>query len=134
MKKSLHLAPGKEKAVLRHHPWIFSGAVRRTEGSPQPGDLVDVYSSNGQWLAVGHYQDDTIVCKVLSFQTDSIDEGFFRRRLQSAIDYRRRLLALPEAGRYTGASPRAATNVVRLVHAEATVCRDWSATGMEDYW
>lgn len=87
----LIIAAGKEKALMRRHPWIFSGAVKRMVGTPQEGDLVDVCTANGQWVATGHYQNDSIVCKVLSFDTPDIDRDFFRQRLQSAIAYRERL-------------------------------------------
>ena len=87
----LIIAAGKEKALMRRHPWIFSGAVKRMMGCPQEGDLVDVCTANGQWVATGHYQNDSIVCKVLSFDTPDIDRDFFRQRLQSAIAYRERL-------------------------------------------
>ena len=87
----LIIAAGKEKALMRRHPWIFSGAVKRMVGCPQEGDLVDVCTANGQWVATGHYQNDSIVCKVLSFDTPDIDRDFFRQRLQSAIAYRERL-------------------------------------------
>ena len=76
---------------MRRHPWIFSGAVRKIVGEPQEGDLVDVVAADGRWLAVGHYQSDSIICKVLSFDTQQVDETFFRERLQSAIAYRERL-------------------------------------------
>lgn len=123
----LIIAPGKEKAILRRHPWIFSGAVKRIEGDPQEGDLVDVVDSHGQWLATGHYQNESIICKVLSFDTPQVDEDFFRRRLSSAIAYRERL------GFFDYLSPLAPqhspTDVFRLVHAEGDslpglVC-DW---------
>ena len=84
----LIIAPGKEKAILRRHPWIFSGAVKRIEGDPQEGDLVDVVDAHGQWLATGHYQNESIICKVLSFDTPDIDAEFFRSRFRSAIRYR----------------------------------------------
>ena len=123
----LIIAPGKEKAILRRHPWIFSGAVKRIDGEPQEGDLVDVVDSRGQWLAVGHYQDESIICKVLSFDTPDIDNPesgltlFFRQRLLSAIDYRRRL----------GFFDNQQTNVFRLVHAEGDclpgLVADWYA-------
>ena len=115
----LIIASGKEKAILRRHPWIFSGAVKRIDGSPVEGDIVDVVDSNGKWLAVGHYQDESIICKVLSFDTPDINEAFFRARVRSAITYRERLgfFSMPD------------TNVFRLVHAEGDylpglVC-DW---------
>ena len=119
MRATLHLAPGKDKAVMRRHPWLFSGAVRRVEGNPQEGDLVDVVAADGRWLAVGHYQSDSIICKVLSFDTQHVDETFFRERLQSAIAYRERM----------GFFDAEETNVFRLVHAEGDfmpglVC-DW---------
>ena len=104
----LIIAPGKEKAILRRHPWIFSGAVKRIVGEPQEGDLVDVVDARGQWLAAGHYQDESIICKVLSFDTPDIDGNFFRQRIQSAIGYRIRL----------GFFASQDTNVFRLVHAE----------------
>ncbi len=119
MRATLHLAPGKDKAVMRRHPWLFSGAVRRVEGNPQEGDLVDVVAADGRWLAVGHYQSDSIICKVLSFDTQHVDETFYRERLQSAIAYRERM----------GFFDVEETNVFRLVHAEGDfmpglVC-DW---------
>ena len=139
----LIIAAGKEKALMRRHPWIFSGAVKRMVGSPQEGDLVNVCTANGQWVATGHYQNDSIVCKVLSFDTPDIDRDFFRQRLQSAIDYRERLGFFGiENGElrienYPGAAANSQfsilnsqlTNVFRLVHAEGDflpglVC-DW---------
>ena len=105
--------------MLRQHPWIFSGAVRRVEGDPQEGDLVDVCLADGQWVATGHYQNGSIVCKVLSFFTSEIDDDFFRQRFLSAIQYRERLGLFGLDG----------TNAFRLVHAEGDflpglVC-DW---------
>ena len=119
MRATLHLAPGKDKAVMRRHPWIFSGAVRKIVGEPQEGDLVDVVAADGRWLAVGQHQSEAIICKVLSFDTQQVDESFFRERLQSAVAYRERMGFFAEAD----------TNVFRLVHAEGDfmpglVC-DW---------
>ena len=115
----LIIAPGKEKALLRRHPWVFSGAVKRVVGEPHEGDLVDVVSPQGEWMAAGHYQNESIICKVLSFDTPQIDEDFFRRRIASAVAYRERL----------GFFDQMDTNVFRLVHAEGDglpglVC-DW---------
>lgn len=119
MKPQLVIASGKEKAILRRHPWIFSGAVKRIVGEPNEGDLVDVVNAHGEWMATGHYQNDSIICKVLSFDTTQVDDGFFRDRLMSAIDYRRQM----------GFFDNPSTNVFRLVHAEGDnlpglVC-DW---------
>ena len=115
----LILAPGKEKALQRHHPWIFSGAVRKRVGEMQPGDQVDVLSSDGRWLATGHFEDDSIICKVLSFETDNVDTAFFRTKILSAIRFRESL----------GFFNNPQTNVFRLVYGEGDnlpglVC-DW---------
>ena len=115
----LILAPNKEKSLQRRHPWLFSGAVGKSIGKPSEGDLVDVYANDGRWLATGFYQEESIICKVLSFETDVIDREFFGGRIRSAIEYRKRL----------GFFDNKATNVFRLVHAEGDllpglVC-DW---------
>jgi 23S rRNA (cytosine1962-C5)-methyltransferase len=107
----LIIAPGKEKAILRRHPWIFSGAVKRIDGQPQEGDLVDVVDAHGQWMATGHYQDESIICKVLTFDADEAAlpiEELLRRRIHSAVNYRVSL----------GLFGAEETNVFRLVHAE----------------
>jgi len=118
----LIIAPGKEKAILRRHPWIFSGAVKRIEGGPQEGDLVDIADARGQWLATGHYQNESIICKVLTFDADEAalpEEELLRRRIHSAVSYRAAL----------GFFGNEETDVFRLVHAEGDylpglVC-DW---------
>ncbi len=107
----LTIAPSKEKAILRRHPWIFSGAVKRIDGQPQEGDLVDVVDAHGQWMATGHYQDESIICKVLTFDADEAAlpiEELLRRRIHSAVNYRVSL----------GLFGAEETNVFRLVHAE----------------
>ena len=108
MRPQLILAPDKERFIERHHPWIFSGAIRREQGHPQEGDLVDVVSADGRWLAVGHYQPESIRVKVLSYATPDIDDDWWRGRLASAVDYRRRM----------GFFGRADNDMFRLVHAE----------------
>lgn len=109
MRSKLFLIPGKEKALQRRHPWIFSGAIQRKEGSPKEGDLVDVCAGDGAWMAVGHYQEDSIVVKVLSYDTAEIDDAFWHARFRSALKLRQRLGLL---------SDFAATNAFRLVNAE----------------
>ena len=110
----LILHKGKEKSIFRRHPWLFSGAVARTEGRPEDGDVVDVVSADGQWLACGHYQSDSIVCKILSFEECSIDDGFWRARLNDAISYRKTLGLIGVDGRCCTDD----TTMFRLVNGE----------------
>ncbi|MBP5540049.1 MAG: class I SAM-dependent rRNA methyltransferase [Bacteroidales bacterium] len=121
----LIIASGKEKALLRRHPWIFSGAVKRIEGEPQEGDMVDVVDARGQWLAVGHYQNESIICKVLSFDADEAAipvEELLRRRIHSAVNYRVVLgffdYQTASANSQFSIFNSQLTNVFRLVHAE----------------
>ncbi|MBE0667224.1 MAG: class I SAM-dependent rRNA methyltransferase, partial [Bacteroidales bacterium] len=56
----LFLKKGKEQSVRRYHPWIFSGAIGRTDGSPKEGDVVEVNASDGTYLATGHWSPGSI--------------------------------------------------------------------------
>lgn len=110
----LFIRRDKESFIDRHHPWIFSGAVFREVGSPKQGDLVDVVASDGRWLAVGHYQPESIRVKVLSYDTPDINQDWWCSRLIEAIDYRRRMglfSNIESTGQYQ-------TDMFRLVHAE----------------
>ena len=54
----LVLTKGREKSLLRRHPWIFSGAVARMEGmegKARSGETIDIVDSQGKWLARGAY-------------------------------------------------------------------------------
>ena len=102
------LKPKKEESLLRFHPWIFSGAIRNIEGSPAEGDLVDVFSSTGDFLGRGHYQPGSIAVRVLTFDERPIDEAFWSERLQAAFSHRRAL------GLVAGEK----NNTFRLVHGE----------------
>ncbi|MEQ4531102.1 MAG: 23S rRNA (cytosine(1962)-C(5))-methyltransferase RlmI [Mixta sp.] len=86
----LILAKGREKSLLRRHPWIFSGAVARMEGKAQRGETIDVCDSQGKWLARAAYSPDSqIRARVWSWQPDeSVDIAFFVRRLQAAQQLR----------------------------------------------
>lgn len=52
---ALYLTKGREKSLLRRHPWVFSGAVQRVEGKALSGETIDIYDSQGKWLARGAY-------------------------------------------------------------------------------
>ena len=91
MKKLLYLKKGKEESLRRYHPWIFSGAVHHTEGDLQEGDIVTVLTSQGEFIAVGHWQIGSISVRVLSFQNVPIDSHFWEERLRVALDVRRRI-------------------------------------------
>lgn len=86
----LILAKGREKSLLRRHPWVFSGAVARMEGKAQSGETIDVCDSNGKWLARAAYSPQSqIRARVWSWQPDeSIDIAFFIRGFAKAQQWR----------------------------------------------
>jgi 23S rRNA (cytosine1962-C5)-methyltransferase len=84
---SLILKPGREKSILRRHPWIFSGAVARLDGNPASGETVDLLASDGQFLARAAYSPvSQIRARLWTFDpAEQVDQDFFRRRLKSAL-------------------------------------------------
>jgi 23S rRNA (cytosine1962-C5)-methyltransferase len=86
----LFLAKGREKSLLRRHPWVFSGAVQRIEGKALSGETIDILDSQGKWLARGAYSPESqIRARVWTFQQDEeINIDFFIRRLQQAQSWR----------------------------------------------
>jgi len=90
MTARLFLAKGREKSLLRRHPWVFSGAVTRVEGKANSGDTIDIVDSHGKWLARGAYSPSSqIRARVWTFRQDEdIDIEFFVRRLQQAQSWR----------------------------------------------
>jgi 23S rRNA (cytosine1962-C5)-methyltransferase len=87
------IAPGREKPILNRHPWVFSGAIVEVRGgSPAAGDLVTVETSAGKFLARGYWNARSqIQVRLLTWQDEPIDDAWWRRMIQRAIDARRGL-------------------------------------------
>ena len=98
----------REESLLRFHPWVFSGAIAQTVGNPAEGDVVSVYSADGQFLAAGHYQVGSIAVRVLSFETEVLGPDFWDVMLARAY-------AVREAA---GLADAPDTDCYRLVHGE----------------
>ncbi len=105
---SITLKRGKEESLRRFHPWIFSGAIYKMDEGIEEGDTVNVLSSSGDFLAVGHYQIGSIAVRVLSFRQITIDQEFWQSRLASALQMR---IAI-------GIADNAQNDTYRLVHGE----------------
>ena len=84
------LAEGREKALNRKHPWIFSNAIAKVHNTPNRGDTVAVLSSKGEWLAWAAYSPASqIRARIWSFEQDQqIDQAFFKQRLRRAWQLR----------------------------------------------
>lgn len=105
--KKIKLKPKKEESLRRFHPWIFSGAVQQKDDSLTEGEVVSVYTSNDEFIAVGHYQIGSIEVRVLSFDEEAIDLDFWTKRLASALQLRKSIGLVS-----------ADNNSYRLVHGE----------------
>jgi 23S rRNA (cytosine1962-C5)-methyltransferase len=90
----IFLKEGKEKVILRGHPWLFSGAIQRVEGSGKPGDVAAVCDPRGVTLAKAFYNPKSdIACRILTLRPEeTIDADFWRKRLTGAMALRKRLL------------------------------------------
>lgn len=111
IKTKIILKSGKDDAIRRFHPWVFSGAVKKTEGPLFDGQLVEVLSNREEYLGCGLWQDATIAVRVMAFapeRFDSLDQGFWLKRLSNAYKLRK----------LCGLTNNPSTNVYRLVHGE----------------
>ncbi len=105
----LTLKPGRERSLLRRHPWIFSGAIAEVHGAPHTGDTVDVRAADGRFLAWAAYSPASqIRARVWSFdETEIPSPDLFERRIAAALALRRAEI------------PLETTDALRLVHGES---------------
>ena len=106
--KQLILKAGREKSLLRRHPWIFSGAIERVVGSPEVGETVIVRNGQGRFLAYAAFSPASqIRARAWSFnEADTIDAAFIAERLRRSVAYRAGVVPSDCEG-------------TRLVHAES---------------
>lgn len=85
------LAKGKELALQRRHPWIFSGAISKKDSELKDGDLAEVFSAKGEYLATGFYAGGSIAVRIISFVRCEIGEAFWTEKIAAAWHYRQQL-------------------------------------------
>ncbi len=107
--KSIILKSGKEKSILRKHPWIFSGAIQKIEGDPGIGETVIVKSNKGEELALAAYSPHSqIRARIWSFNyKEKIDRIFFLNKIKNAYNFRSSLFNLSQ------------TNCYRIIYSES---------------
>jgi len=103
--KTIRLREGKERSLLRRHPWVFEGSVDK--GGGDSGETVRVQAHDGRFLAWAAYSPrSSIRLRAWSFdEAERVDAAFFERRLAAAVQLRARLPI--------------GSDGVRLVHGEA---------------
>lgn len=104
----LILHKGKERSVLNFHPWIFSGAVKQIPAGLNEGDITEVYSADGTYLATGHFYNGSIVVRIFNFDKTEAGDDFWLSKITAAFNYRRA----------AGFTSDEHTNCYRLIHAE----------------
>ena len=109
MYKSIYLKKGKEEALNRFHPWIFSGAIHHMDDNIEEGELVNIFTASNEFIAVGHYQIGSIAIRVLTFSKVEISYDFWCDRLSSALKMRQNVGI---------ADNNNVNNTYRLVHGE----------------
>jgi 23S rRNA (cytosine1962-C5)-methyltransferase len=87
--KTIRLRDGKERSLLRRHPWVFQGSVATRQG--RPGETVRVEAADGRFLAWGAYSPSSMIrVRAWSFdEAERIDRAFFQRRIARALALRR---------------------------------------------
>ncbi len=106
--KRVFLQKNKEKSLLRFHPWVFSGAIGRTEHGIENGDIVEVCAADGSFMALGHYHNSTIAVRIFSFEPCVPDHIFWRQKVERALQLRTAL----------GLAGSKETTMFRLVNGE----------------
>ena len=106
----VRIRAGHVRPLWAGHPWVYAQAVAKIEGSPEPGDVVDVVDPHDNWLGAGFFSPNSALAVRVLNRTPgvAIDPAFFRNRVADAIELRTSWLGLP----------RADTTGYRLVHAE----------------
>ena len=106
---SIILKQGREKSLLRRHPWIFSGAIHHMDDpSAASGSTVDLLSFNKQFLARASYSPHSqIRARVWTFEDEPVDKEFFRKRISASLATRQTLQIEHN------------TNATRLIYAES---------------
>jgi len=104
----LVLHPAKERSVRLFHPWVFSGAVKSVAPAVREGDVVEVFSCDGNYLATGHYHEGSIKVRIFSFEKTEFGKDFWLDKFRRAIELRKSV----------GLVGNQSTNIYRLIHAE----------------
>ncbi len=104
--KTLVLKPTRTQRIRGGHPWVFAGEVQKISGEEQPGEVVQVKDAKGKFVGLGTVNPNSnILVRLLTRMEETIDDDFWRRRIEEALKVRGDYL--------TG------TDAYRLIHSEA---------------
>lgn len=102
------LSKGREASIKRYHPWIFSGAVQSISEHLKGGEIVEAFTSQGNYLGTGHFEDSSLAVKIFSFERKEINTSFWKQKIEDAFNLRKAI----------GLAENTDTNAYRLVFTE----------------
>jgi 23S rRNA (cytosine1962-C5)-methyltransferase len=89
------LRPRRARPFFARHPWVFDSSIERVAGQPEPGDAVEVVTSEGQFVATGLYNPtSTIRVRLYRWGDGPLDEAFWSKSLTRAERLRTAILGL----------------------------------------
>jgi len=107
--ETLTLKPGREKSLLRRHPWIFSGAIKSVSGQPEAGETVRVVSTSGEYLGQCSLNSESSISgRMWTFDNVTVDKDFLLSKMRIAILLRNELNFIDSLN-----------TAIRLIHAES---------------
>jgi 23S rRNA (cytosine1962-C5)-methyltransferase len=129
MAATVVLEAGREKSLLRKHPWVFTSAIRNHTGKLHSGDTVEIQAADGTWLARGAWSPaSSIRVRAWTFDKDEvIDNSFFLRRIESALQARTLLPSISNACRVVAAESDGLPGVTIDRYDNVLVCQLLSA-------
>ncbi len=104
---TVRIREGKEKLLLKHHPWVFSGAIESKKGDSC--GFAEVVTHSGEFIAYGYYDEKShIILHLLSWNIDDkMDDDFIRSLVKASILRRKALFGKKD------------TTCLRIIHGEA---------------
>lgn len=132
---SIFLRPGRNKSILQHHPWIFSGSIGSVQGSPEPGETVSVFSEKKEFLGRAAFNlSSNIRARMWTFTDKKVDELLFHKKIESANESRKRAFGkdLPNAYRVVYGESDGLPGVIVDKYADYLVIQVLSAGA--EYW
>lgn len=107
IKGQVFLKKGRDISLLRFHPWVFSGAIHKTEGDVSDGNWVSVTNASGKIVAHGHYQNGSIAVRILSFGSEAPAREVYKEKIRAALILRQKVGLISDQN-----------NAYRLIHGE----------------
>lgn len=100
LQQHVSLKKNEDRRILSGHQWVFSNEILYVGGNPQSGDVVEILRSDGKTLGIGFYNPHSLIAvRFLSSSIEEITKDFFKRRISSAYQLRKKIFPESETFR-----------------------------------